>query len=277
MATGRRRSRLGKTGCLFWLLILLIIVVIFIYKGKGNIREVFNFFKRGETKEAVEEIVKKSEDESTPEEGSQAQEGAEESGEETTTAAPRESEDKTDSGKTGTEGEDTKKSETGVKEDKSEAGVRDKLKTKEYKAVLYFVKINGQDGSVKPVPVTRTIKFKDSPITRTIESLITGPTVNERHSGITSFIPDETELISASIQNGHLTLNFSSKFEENYSGREAILLELSQVILTSFNFTQVTKLSILIEGKRKRYITGEGIPLKEVYTKQDLSSLGLTG
>ncbi|MCK4804190.1 MAG: GerMN domain-containing protein [Spirochaetes bacterium] len=276
MATGRRRSRLGKTGCLFWLLILLIIVVIFIYKGKGNIREVFNFFKRGETKEAVEEIVKKSEDESTPEEGSQAQEGAEESGEETTTAA-REREDKTDSGKTGTEGEDTKKSETGVKEDKSEAGVRDKLKTKEYKAVLYFVKINGQDGSVKPVPVTRTIKFKDSPITRTIESLITGPTVNERQSGITSFIPDETELISASIQNGHLTLNFSSKFEENYSGREAILLELSQVVLTSFNFTQVTKLSILIEGKRKRYITGEGIPLKEVYTKQDLSSLGLTG
>ncbi len=276
MATGRRRSRLGKTGCLFWLLILLIIVVIFIYKGKGNIREVFNFFKRGETKEAVEEIVKKSEDESTPEEGSQAQEGAEESGEETTTSA-REREDKTDSGKTGTEGEDTKKSETGVKEDKSEAGVRDKLKTKEYKAVLYFVKINGQDGSVKPVPVTRTIKFKDSPITRTIESLITGPTVNERHIGITSFIPDETKLISASIQNGYLTLNFSSKFEENYSGREAILLELSQVVLTSFNFAQVTKLSILIEGKRKRYITGEGIPLKEVYTKQDLSSLGLTG
>ncbi|MCK5093141.1 MAG: GerMN domain-containing protein, partial [Spirochaetes bacterium] len=130
---------------------------------------------------------------------------------------------------------------------------------------------------VKPVPVTRTIKFKASPITRTIESLISGPTADERHRGITSFIPDETELISARIQNGYLTLNFSSKFEENYSGREAIPLELSQVVLTSFNFTQVTKLSILIEGKRKRYITGEGIPLKEVYTKQDLSGLGLTG
>lgn len=262
MSSGRRRSRLGKTGCLFWLLILLIIVVIFIYKGKGNIREAFNFFKRGETKEAVEEIVKKyeevkktAEDESTPVESSQAHEGAEESGEETTTAA-REGEDKTDSGKT---------------------VVTDNLKTKEYKAVLYFAKINEQDGSVKPVPVTRTIKFKDSPITRTIESLISGPTADERHRGITSFIPDETELISARIQNGYLTLNFSSKFEENYSGREAILLELSQVVLTSFNFTQVTKLSILIEGKRKRYITGEGIPLKEVYTKQDLSGLGLTG
>ncbi len=262
MSSGRRRSRLGKTGCLFWLLILLIIVVIFIYKGKGNIREAFNFFKRGETKEAVEEIVKKyeevkktAEDESTPVESSQAHERAEESGEETTTAA-REGEDKTDSGKT---------------------VVTDNLKTKEYKAVLYFAKINEQDGSVKPVPVTRTIKFKDSPITRTIESLISGPTADERHRGITSFIPDETELISARIQNGYLTLNFSSKFEENYSGREAILLELSQVVLTSFNFTQVTKLSILIEGKRKRYITGEGIPLKEVYTKQDLSGLGLTG
>ena len=90
---------------------------------------------------------------------------------------------------------------------------------------------------------------------------------------MTSFIPDDTELISASIQNGHLILNFNNKFEENYSGMEAILLELSQVLLTSFNISQVTEVSILIEGNNKRYITGEGIPLKKVYTKQDLSEL----
>lgn len=277
MAPSRRRPRLGKTGCLFWILILLVIAVIFIYKGKGNIREAFNFIKRGETKEAVEETVKKPEEgekiageEVAPEEGSPAYERAGESGEQTASAAL----DKED---TVSEREDARTSETGIKKEKNKTGARDELKTKEYKTVLYFVKINEQDGSAKPVPVTRTIKFKDSPITRTIESLLSGPTVNERQRGTISFIPDETELISAHIQNGHLTLNFSSKFEDNYSGREAILLELSQVVLTSFNFTQVSKLSILIEGKRKQYITGEGIPLKEVYTRQDLSSLGLTG
>jgi spore germination protein GerM len=113
--------------------------------------------------------------------------------------------------------------------------------------------------------------YKDSPITRTIESLLKGPTVSEKKQGITSFIPEDTRLISAQISNGHLTLNFSEKFEENYTGREAILLELSQVLLTSFNFSEVSKLSIVIEGQNKRYITGEGIPLKDVYTQQDLS------
>jgi spore germination protein GerM len=135
------------------------------------------------------------------------------------------------------------------------------------------VKLNEEDGSAKPAPIERNVKFKDSPITRTIEALLAGPTENEKRKGMTSFIPDDTELISAHIQNGHLTLNFNNTFEENYSGMEAIMLELSQVLLTSFNISQVTKLSILIESKSKRYITGEGIPLKEIYTKQDLSEL----
>jgi spore germination protein GerM len=48
-------------------------------------------------------------------------------------------------------------------------------------------------------------------------------------------------------------------------------------MLTSFEFKQVTSLSILINSKNKRYITGEGIPLKEVYTKDDLSQLNTRG
>ena len=48
-------------------------------------------------------------------------------------------------------------------------------------------------------------------------------------------------------------------------------------MLTSFEFKQVTSLSILINGRNKQYITGEGIPLKEVYTKDDLSRLSTRG
>ena len=282
MAPRKRMSKIGKTGCLFWLFILLVIIVIFVYKGKGNFKETFSFNKIKGIKEALEKPRKETEiQEENKLELAETEEKRDEyvkqekTGDETRL---------TDSGEKvikepyKSEDMETKSSDEIVKTTqrpeshvKKKTATKSELKTKKLTASLYFVKINKEYGMVSPIPVTRTIEYKDSPITRTIESLLRGPTVTERQRGITSFIPDDTDLISAHISGGHLILNFTHKFEENYTGRDAILLELSQVLLTSFNFNQVTKLSILIEGQHKRYITGEGIPLKEVYTKQDLT------
>jgi spore germination protein GerM len=297
----RRRSRIGKTGCLFWLFVLLVIIVIFVYRGRGNLKESFKFVKNNPITEAFKKsgedpdrkteketvwdesseeisIVKEAPEKKTP----QADEPVEVYRDETSRKAneqidkaPPVTQDKdtVQAVKTESDKKISENKKTSAEKEQTVVAKKNAIKTKEYDTLLYFVKINEEDGIAKPAPVQRTVKFKDSPITRTMEALIKGPTDNEKRKGITSFIPDDTELISAHIQNGHLTLNFNAKFEENYSGREAILLELSQVLLTSFNINQVTKVSILIEGSNKRYITGEGIPLKDVYTKQDLSEL----
>ena len=282
---------MGKTGCLFWLFILLVIIVIFVYKGRGNLKEAFKFVKNNPITEAFkktdEETAKEAEETETIDKAETTQ--AEAASEEDTVTKPDRDEERSEveapssagenvvkTGKSEPEKKPSEIKKTSTDKDQIRSSKKNDIKTKEYKAVLYFVKINEEDGTAKPTPVQRTVKFKDSPITRTIEALMKGPTENEKRKGMTSFIPDDTELISARIQNGHLTLNFDNKFEENYSGMEAILLELYQVLLTSFEISQVTKLSILIDGKSKRYITGEGIPIKEVYTKQDLSELMLS-
>lgn len=265
MARRKRMPKFGKTGCLFWLLLLLAIVVIFVYKGKGSFKETFALLKKSVQKESVEEseeIEKVIEEEKTEE-----VKLIEETEEDKEYALPE------------TENVPEKQdSETESHESQTRVNVSEnKIKTKKLKATLYFVKINKGDGSAQPIPVIRTIEYKDSPITKTINALLEGSSEAERQNGIISFIPEGTRLISAHIKNDHLTLNFSSKLEENFSGREAILLELSQIMLTSFDFHQVKKVSILIEGSKKQYITGEGIPLKEVYTKQDLSQLNPGG
>ena len=162
------------------------------------------------------------------------------------------------------------------KQEKAAAKEPKPVRIKNLQAPLYYVKIEG-DGSANLQPVIRSVQFVDSPITRTIESLLSGPTAGEEEKGLISFIPEGTNLISAQLRNGHLTLNFSDNFEQNYNGRDAIRFQLSQIMLTSFEFKQVTGLSILIDGEKKRYITGEGIPLKEVYTKDDLSVLNTRG
>jgi germination protein M len=304
MAYRRRKRRFGTTGCLFWLFILLVIVVIFLFRGKGNLKESLSFFNklridgkeeldRGKKTEprageadarrrrpGAEEGVSGEAPEGSP--GAKTGEKAEERPGSRPVAAPAPSSGQEISKKPQTEGRGAakpaaEKPSAAVERSKPATGTiqpkKGEIRTKNMAASLYFVRIDGEDGSVKPVPVERAIEYKDSPITKTFEALLRGPTETERNKGIISLIPEGTRLLSARIDGGHLTLDFSHHFEDNYTGREAILLELSQVILTSFDFTQVTAVSIRIDGKQKRYITGEGIPLKEAYTKQDLSSL----
>jgi len=263
MVRGKRRPRLGKTGCLFWLLILIVIVIVILYRGKGSFKDTFRSLKKGVERTAVvveESVEKKMSDEQDP-------------------VVVKEDETAPEPGKE-PDREPEKEPVPVIKQEPKKVPREEKkstpeltIKTKSLNATLYFVKIDESDGSAKPFPVSRTVQYKDSPITRTMEALLLGSTRSEKETGIVSFIPSGTKLISAQISNGHLTLNFSGEIEQNYSGREAILLELSQIMLTSFSFDAVMRVSILIDGARKGYITGEGIPLKQYYTKKDISQL----
>jgi len=281
MAYKRKRSRIGKPGCLFWLFILLVIVVIFIFRGKGNIKESFAFLKKIHVRKQEEPL--KPQEDGTGRATAQKPQGTV-SGGELEKESPRiEKEPLQENtpvekkpqarrpGQTGSGGTVSRGTQDGA----STGGARPKgeIKSKKRTSSLYFVRIDSENGSVKPVLVERTVEYKDSPITKTFEALLNGPSEAERKKGLMSLVPDQTKLLAARIENGHLTLDFSHHFEENYTGREAILMELAQVVLTSFDFEQVSSLSILIEGSKKRYITGEGIPIKEEYTKQDLPSL----
>jgi len=283
MPRRRTRPRIGKTGCLFWIFILLVIIVIIVYRGKGSLRQTFSTIKNSISRKEVKEEVKKQPAE-TPLK-TKIPEVVEEKGETTSPGAKtvesgQESLEKTKSSTPAVSKEQEKpavktEKKSPVVSEKQQKSERKTITTKTLETDIFYVRLNQNDGSVKLVPVTRLVEYKDSPITKTINALLKGPTRSEQNSGIISLIPEGTSLISARLKNGLLTLNFDGRFEENYNGREAILFQLSQVLLTSFSFQQVQGVSIHIDGKKKQYLTGEGIPLKQVYTKQDLSQLNM--
>jgi spore germination protein GerM len=271
MTRRRGRPRLGKTGCLFWIFIFLVIIVIILYRGKGSFKNTFSFLKDRPPSEEIQEEERFYEPEETTPEDERIVRQSDEQRDDSAFTAPDQSVKEEAPGE-----EPATVPAEGKAEGTSREKGRPEIREKVLKAPLYYVRIES-DGSAQLQPIIRSVTFTDSPITRTVESLLNGPTASERESGLVSFIPPGTRLLGARIQNGHLTLNFSSTFEDNYNGREAIEFQLSQVMLTSFEFNQVTSLSILINGQNKRYITGEGIPLKEVYTKEDLSRLSTRG
>lgn len=293
MARRRGRRSPGRTGCLFWLFILLVIVVVLVYRGRGNLRETISSLGNRITGErsgqvAVEERGRTSPPERTRDSGTgrdvspggESVPGRPEPGDEPGDAArqgsgtsdPDSDADTAVSGGTGSDAVDS----DGSRVDRRIAGKDSsdpQPQLKDLAATIYFVKLDRESGSASPYPVRTTVQYVDSPITRTVRSLLKGPSATQRAQGIVSFIPDGTELISAHLSGGHLTLNFSSRFESNYSGRQAIMLQLSQIMLTAFEFSPVSSVSILIDGERRQYITGDGIPLLPVYTKDDLARI----
>ena len=265
MKKRRKKSKIGKTGCLFWLLILLIVVIIFLYKGKGSIKETINYFKNFIAKNKTEEIIKKQKE--IDEKKKQKPERKPETNKKLTIEETKESE------KTEEKPEKTvTNTYTKTRVSSESKKTASKIKSKTLIKSIYFIKIE-LDGSAKPYPVKRKIQYKDSPITMTIKMLLKGPNPSERKKGIISFIPNGTQLLSASIKNGNLVLNFNNSIENNYSGRDAIMLEIAQILYTCFEFDTVKSVSILIDGKRKQYLTGEGIPLKSKYNRSDLSKI----
>jgi spore germination protein GerM len=292
MARRRGKRSPGRTGCLFWLFILLIIVVVLVYRGRGTVRETITSLLNRPPRDRSEQVQVEARDATSPEDAAgdasgrepatgepsgpaPARKDVQEPREETQESLPAAEETGAGADVSGEDGSSAPKS-TGAEEQpriaaRGSSDRREELK--DLAATIYFVKIDQQSGSAALHPVRTTVQYVDSPITRTMYSLLKGPSASQKSRGIVSFIPEGTELISAHLSDGLLTLNFSSRFEANYRGRQAILLQLSQVMLTAFEFTPVSSVSILIDSERKQYITGEGIPLLARYTKDDIARI----
>ena len=128
---------------------------------------------------------------------------------------------------------------------------------------VYFIRVES-DGSILPVAVDRTLGGR-SPMRHTIEALLRGPTIEELDAGLLNLIPQDTELLSATIQGGIVYLDFNEAFRFNPLGAEGTLAQLQQIVYSATNFDSVRAVQILIEGTKEDYLGSEslfiGVPL----------------
>lgn len=134
---------------------------------------------------------------------------------------------------------------------------------------LYFIKIN-ENEEITAVPYTRTVPFTSAILTRTIQELLNGPTTKEIKNGASHYIPNDTELINASVSNGIALLDFDENFHLNEYGSAGILAQLYQVVLSATKIPSINSVQIIINGKKSQYLGGEGrieiaVPLTSSY------------
>lgn len=111
---------------------------------------------------------------------------------------------------------------------------------------LFFLTDDSSDAFL--IPVTRLIPAKEDTITYVIESLITGP-VGQNY--ISVFNHRTTLIDDPILENGLLTLNFSSDLYYNRAQTEVSSAMLRQLVMTLTDLDEVDQISVIIEGSVK--------------------------
>jgi spore germination protein GerM len=123
---------------------------------------------------------------------------------------------------------------------------------------LWFIQVD-EEGTLSRREVRRPASPGDSPLTAAIQSLLAGPSLQEKEKGYVNLIPEGSRLLSVSIADRVVSLNFSEEFEYNRYGVEGYFGQLEQIIYTATAFPTVDSVQFLIEGQRRDYIGGEGV------------------
>jgi germination protein M len=111
----------------------------------------------------------------------------------------------------------------------------------------YFL-FGGARGVSGPVPTLREIAETKGVATAAMKALLEGPNDRERGAGISTNIPDGTQLLGLSIKDGVATVDLSHEFESG-GGSASVLGRLAQVVYTVTQFPSVKSVLFRVEGR----------------------------
>jgi len=132
--------------------------------------------------------------------------------------------------------------------------------------VIYFTQID-RDGQILQSRVVRRMPESGSPMQDVLNAMLMGPNAEELNRGIINLIPQNTRLLRAQVQGSTAYLSLSEDFLFNTFGIEGYVAQLRQIVWTVTEFSTVSDVQILIDGRRLDYL-GEGIWIGSPISRQ---------
>ncbi len=220
-------------GCLFYLALVLLVIIIFLFKW-GTIREViestgfFDVFAKNDNPEEINVVIQS--DEPDPEQ-------EEKRVEKNTDIVLHVEEEK----------EEEKQEEKPVHTRRSR---------------IFFVQVNSE-GEIALKGVIRSVQYLDAPLKATLGTLLQGPLAAEINQGLLTLLPQDTTINNISIKGDTAVLDFNESFRFNSLGPEGALAQIKQVVFSVTEFSNIKKVQILIDGKRTKYLSPEGVYIEK--------------
>lgn len=136
-------------------------------------------------------------------------------------------------------------------------------------SVPVFFMADGGDSPERPGPflvsVYRAVVDDGGPAAQAVRALVEGPTDAEREAGISSAVPEDTELLGITIEDGRAVVDLSGDFEQG-GGSLSMFARLAQLTATLTSFDTVDGVELRLDGEPVDVFSGEGILLDDPMT-----------
>lgn len=142
--------------------------------------------------------------------------------------------------------------------------------------VVYFLleELEPEAGGPFLVPVFRDLRISGDTPQQAVRVLIDGPTEDEKVGtpALSSAIPDGTEVLASSVDDGVATVNLSDEFDDG-GGSFSMFARLAQVVYTATRLEGIDSVAFEIEGEPITVFSSEGIELDGPQERSDYFDL----
>jgi spore germination protein GerM len=124
----------------------------------------------------------------------------------------------------------------------------------------------------KIATVHRTVPKTQQVAAAAMAELLAGPTAEDEAAGMSSSVPEGTEYLGTSIDQGIATVDLSGEFESG-GGSFSMAARLAQVVYTLTQFPTVDFVTFTLDGEPVEVFGGEGIILDRPVGRKDFEEL----
>jgi len=121
-------------------------------------------------------------------------------------------------------------------------------------------------------PAHRVVEETPPVGTAALEELLAGPTLLEQEAGLGTVIPEGTELLGLTIEDGVATVDLSREFESG-GGSLSMRMRIAQVVHTMTQFPTVERVAFRLGGEPVDAIGGEGVIVSPPVGRADFEDL----
>lgn len=108
--------------------------------------------------------------------------------------------------------------------------------------------------------------------TAAIEAVLEGPESFEQDYGLSTSVPEGTQLLGLTIEDGIARVDLTSEFESG-GGSASMQMRLAQIVYTITQFPTVTGVLFSLDGEPIDVLGGEGVVIDHPLTRRDYADL----
>ncbi|HOO72884.1 MAG TPA: GerMN domain-containing protein [Spirochaetota bacterium] len=124
---------------------------------------------------------------------------------------------------------------------------------------IYFIRLDEKTEKFYLASVARKVRG-NSMLKDTLDELIKGPSTAEERKGYLSAVPETLKIRKVSVSNRTALVDFNSAIETGAAGN-VLIHRIDQIVYTATQFDTVDSLVIMVDGKRKNSLGGDGLSI----------------